>query len=129
VRWTQPFVEQYGTPADRQDLEQLATSARAVAERGTYHDVEPRIRAIYGLGWRVVSRQPGFWIEQFSTCAERAAECTDPVRAGALIAQGRAALDRQDVTVVQQVTRELWRLFPDVVAGSAQSFGIRAERP
>lgn len=125
VAWARPLIEKYGTHTELQDLEEQSRTARSVADRGTYHDVEPRIRAVYGLGWRVVFRQPGFWIEEFSTYAAKAAESDDPVRAGALVAQGRSALDSQDVAVIQQVTRELWKLFPDLIDGSARSFGVR----
>lgn len=125
IAWARPLMEQYGTAAERQQFEQAVTTARDAGDRSSHRDLDARTRAIHEMGWRLITRQPGFWIEEFASYADRAAESSDPVRAGGLVARGRTALDQQDLPTLEQVTRELWALFPET-SGSPRSYGIRA---
>lgn len=123
--WAREIATKFGTAEDQMALETLIKEGRGALASGGHRDVSQRTDRIVVHTWRVIFRQPGFWIEEFANLAAKAANSTDPVRAGSLIQKGRAALDRQDVDELTNVVRDLWRLFPDS-SNAQQSYGIRA---
>ena len=123
VAEVQTIVDRYGSTEEKQVLETLIQEARGAATGGSNRDVDLKSKRIEDHYWRVVMQQPAFWIEAFKEYSERASESSDPVRAGALIEQGRAAIDRGDVDGLIKLVRSLWDLFPDT--GASMGFGIR----
>jgi molecular chaperone DnaK len=125
-QWAGDIVTKFGTAEDQKTFDTLVREASGAVANGNHRDVDYRRERIVGHAWQVIFRQPGFWVEEFAELSAKAAESTDPVKAGVLIQQGRGALDRQDVDELKVVVRELWTLSPSSSAAAIQSFGIRA---
>lgn len=122
--WARAITAKFGTPEDQGNLETLINEARGSVAGGSHRDVDYRRDRIIVHTWRVIFRQPGFWVEELAELATKAASSTDPVRAGALIQQGQAALEQQKLDELQAAVRALWQLFP-TSSNAIQSYGIR----
>ena len=76
------------------------------------HELQRRIRQVRQLGYAAYYKHPDAWQWQFETAASDVSSMTDLPKAEKLVAEGRAAIDRGDSSVIRRVTEQLWRLMP-----------------
>ena len=77
------------------------------------------------LALEVLRRRPEFWVAQFKKLVERKAEMRDQALAEQLIAQGRRAINNNDLPALQAVVRQLDSLLPTPPSPDGVTFDPR----
>lgn len=109
---TRDVVGQYGTSADQDELRGLEADADRARQRKDSRLCQEIATRLWGLYWRVLFRQDGFWVGVFQDLAEQG-RFKDPERARLLLVEGSRALQTHDMSGFREITRELWNLVPE----------------
>ncbi len=117
------WIPSFGTAAEQQLFDQALTALAAARKARDAAEVERQLGLLYGLIRSATSRDPEFPFQVFEWCESHAAEANDPKRAAALLAEGRQAIERQDVPALRAVLRKLDDLFPGDAEDRRLSFG------
>jgi len=106
------FVVEYGTKAE-QKLLQEATDAveRARKERDAV-ELERQLRVVRNLTSAAFHRHPDSTKWLFEDAASEVDRATDLVKAQKLVADGRRALDRDDMVALRSIVKDLQKLLP-----------------
>jgi molecular chaperone DnaK len=106
------FVVEYGTKAE-QKLLQEATDAveRARKERDAI-ELERQLRVVRNLTSAAFHRHPDSTKWLFEDAASEVDRATDLVRAQKLVTDGRRALDRNDMSALRTIVKDLQKLLP-----------------
>lgn len=110
---TREIVDKYGQEEAQRNFKSLEDeTGKAIAA----HDVDLLCRKeaeLHDLGMRILAEYPGYWVELFGRLVEeRKSHMSDQDLAEQLIAQGRRAIDAQDMNVLVAVVRQLFDLLP-----------------
>jgi molecular chaperone DnaK len=107
------MIEEYGDAKDRRRYELLAADVRhALASRDAAH-LKTLVDELTGYLAMMVDRKTGaVMMARFSQLVERRAELRDQALATRLIAEGRRAVDRNDIERLREVNRQLVDLLP-----------------
>jgi molecular chaperone DnaK len=117
------WLGRYGTPEERSALSGAIAAAGKARNAKNAAEVRRHGLVIQRLGDAAYFRSPGAWEHVFERCASRAAESTDPLRAARLVAEGRAAVARNDKATLERVTNELWQIRPEDAEDRALGHG------
>lgn len=115
------WVATYGNEIERSTLNRAYESAKKALAGKLEGEVERQLGLIRDLGWASRCRSPGAWGQMFEYAASAVSESVDLRRSTELVAQGRAAKQRNDEVELRAIVKELWRLSP--VEGEEQRRG------
>jgi molecular chaperone DnaK len=106
------LVSQQGTSGDQQHLRTIEEAGQKALDEDDPAALDRSLHRLGELRFRVLSRQPGFWIGWFSELANLESEMTDRAAAAVLIRKGRTARDRQDLPALSEICLRLYQLLP-----------------
>ncbi len=106
------LLSNFGTPVEKkvgedtvQRIEKALAAKKAV-------DVDRQLPALRSVAVGAWLRHPGAWRREFQAVNTRIVECRDPSRARELVREGQKALEQNDDTTLERVTRSMWELLP-----------------
>lgn len=112
LRDTRELVDQYGDESDRKRLVLLERDLHRAMDGRDPDRLRQQDEEVQSLGNRVLARQPGYWIELLEYLESRQDAMRDPSLAHQLFAQGRRAINANDVDGLRAVVRQLFGLLP-----------------
>jgi len=114
VEWATDVIETHGNVEEKELLAALVAEGREAGAQGNLSRLQAKKSDLLSRTWQVLFRIPDFWIGTFQDMNTNRYKFTDPTDADVLLAQGRAALARQDLVTLKGVVWQLWELYPDV---------------
>ena len=119
----QDIVKQYGDSQDVDDFSRLAEETRkAIASKDT-DSVQQKTRNLSQLVVQVLMKHPGWWVGQLEHLeTEYIDKMRDKAEAERLLAEGRRAINNQDVENLKIAVRQLWALLPDEVTEQLRGY-------
>jgi molecular chaperone DnaK len=106
------WVSNFGTEQEKRGLAQAMDLAeRALRARST-GEIERQLRAITRIKLMAYYRDPNSWSRSLDHAASEVQGSTDPVKAQALVRQGRKAEQAGNRKELERIVRELWHLYP-----------------
>ena len=106
------WVGLYGNEQEKRALSQAMDQVeRALRSRST-GEIERQLRAMTRIRLTAYYRDPESWSRSLDTAASDVQGATDPVKAQALVRQGRQAEQSGNRQELERVVRALWQLFP-----------------
>lgn len=121
---TERVVDEYGEVSDRNRLRSLKEELQRAIDTGDPDLLRRYIDELDTLHFQVVTRQPGFHVARFNWLVERAQSMRDPGQAEQIIAQGRRAINNNDVEALQAANRQLLSLLPRDVQEQAKHVNV-----
>jgi molecular chaperone DnaK len=117
------WIPTFGTATEQQLMDQALTALGAARQARDAAEVERQVGLLHGLIRSATARDPDFPRRVFEWCQSHAAEANDPRRAAVLLEEGRRAIERQDLSALRAVVRQLDDLFPGDAEDRRLSFG------
>ncbi|MCC5829132.1 MAG: Hsp70 family protein [Phycisphaeraceae bacterium] len=117
-------IGEYGDTSDRNRLASLKEGLQRAIDAGDPDVVRRYIGDLDGLYFDVINRQPGFHVGRFNWLVERAQSMRDPGQAEQIIAQGRRAINNNDVDALKAANRQLMSLLPRDVQEEAKHANV-----
>ena len=111
--------------ADRSRYRTVERDLREAIDSRDPDVLRQRIEDCCMLALEVLRRRPEFWVAQFKKLVERKAEMRDQALAEQLIAQGRRAINNNDLPALQAVVRQLDSLLPTPPSPDGVTFDPR----
>lgn len=102
----------FGTEQERKVLADAVGALERARRAKSPGETERQVDVIRDLAINAAMRSPGAWEHQLDVCASAVAEASGPRRATQLVAEGRSAAARGDVTGVERAVRSIWALLP-----------------
>lgn len=121
---TEKVVNDYGEASDRNRLRSLKEELQRAIDMGDPDLLRRYIEELDGLYFHVLNRQPGYHIGRFNWLAERTQSMRDPGQAEQIIAQGRRAINNDDIEALKASNRQLLSLLPRDVQDEAKHANI-----
>jgi molecular chaperone DnaK len=112
LAWASDWVSRYGTQAEIKLLDEVSAAASRARDARNPGELERQLRLLRRLGNAAFYRHPSAWQWVFESAASEIGSATDLVKARDLVAQGRAAIERNDTPALRVVVEQLWRLLP-----------------
>jgi molecular chaperone DnaK len=107
------IVEANGDPYDKQALPGYVEQVRAAKDRHDPELLRQRLNELIGLGRSALDRNGGMQLMYFEDLSRKTAAMSSPQRAERLVAEGQAAADRQDISQLREINRQLIDLLPE----------------
>jgi molecular chaperone DnaK len=120
---TREIVDKYGKGDDRRDFDSLEKETRAAIAAHNADLLHQKIEQLGSLTTRILIEQPGFWVGWLEYLEERKSHMRDQALAEQLIAQGRHAIDTNDINGLKAVVRQLIGLLPVDEQREARGYG------
>jgi molecular chaperone DnaK len=111
------------TADERARFQQLEAETRRAIDARDAEVLETKIEELDALGFRIMARQPGWWVGLFRHLEELSGTMTDRTQAEAYLQQGRRALAANDVDALRAACGQLFGLLPRAAAASLKGFG------
>jgi len=111
-REAEELVGKHGETTDRNRLRSLSEELRKALDANDPDLVRRYIEELSALCYDVYDRQPWFHVERFNWLVERVQSMRDPAQAEQVIAQGRRAINNNDVAALKAANRQLLSLLP-----------------
>ena len=121
---TRGVVEQYGQPGDKKTLSVLEDEMQKAIDTGDPDLLHRYIDEMFQLYINVLDRQPGFHVGRFEWLVERLHSMRDPAQAERIIAQGRRAINNNNIDALKAANRQLFLLLPSEVQEEARHANI-----
>jgi len=117
------IVKQYGDSQDVDDFSRLAEETRkAIASKDT-DSVQQKTRNLSQLVFQVLMKHPGWWVGQLEHLEkEYIDKMRDKAEAERLLAEGRRAINNQDIENLKIAVRQLWGLLPDDITEQLRGY-------
>ena len=113
IQNTREIVNKYGKGDDRRNFDCLESEVRAATAAHDADVLRHKTDRMGSLKIGILVQQPGFWVGQFEFLIEqKKSHMRDQVLAERLIAQGRRAIETNDISALQAVVRQLIDLLP-----------------
>jgi molecular chaperone DnaK len=113
IQNTREIVNKYGKGDDRRNFDSLESEVRAATAAHDADVLRHKTDRMGSLKIGILVQQPGFWVGQFEFLSEeKKSHMRDQVLAERLIAQGRRAIETNDINALQAVVRQLIDLLP-----------------
>ncbi len=109
---TEGVVEKHGEAGDRSRLRSLKQDLQHAIDAGDIELLRRCIEELDQLYFVVLNRQPGYHVGRFNSFVERAQSMRDTAQAEQIIAQGRRAINNNDVDALKAANRQLLSLLP-----------------
>ena len=106
-------VGEYGDQRERGLLTTLVAETRQAIEHRSPEELRTRTERLTGLRFAVLGRQPAFWVSYLDYLEKEQASIPDQKAATQLLAQGRKAINDNDLTGLQAAVRQLLNLLPE----------------
>src|SRR5262249_24520707 len=106
------WIAHHGTAVERDLFDKTAQAVQpALApKRGT--EVGRPLQAGGRLGLTASFRRPEAWPEELEYLSARVTEFSEPLKARAILEQGRRATAQNDIPAVERAVRDLWKMLP-----------------
>ncbi|MBD3291788.1 MAG: Hsp70 family protein [Armatimonadia bacterium] len=121
---TEQVVQDYGEKDDRTRLRTLKEELQRAIDAGDPDLLRRYIDELDNLCWQVLNQQPGFHVGQFDWLVERMTSMRDPGQAEQIIAQGRRAINNNDIEALKAANRQLISLLPRDVQEQARHVNV-----
>lgn len=120
---TRDIIDEHGTSEDRARLRTLECDLRSAIDSGDPDMLRQQTDEVNTHGVQVLLRQPGFWVAYLEHIEERKSRMRDSAQAEQLFAQGRRAINNNDVDSLKAVVRQLIALLPSEEQQEVRGFG------
>jgi molecular chaperone DnaK len=120
VRWVQEVANEHGTDKQKQRAKELASKIEEIIGQKKADRLRKQIEQITSLYFGIIMAQPDWWVYQFREAEKQQDNMTDQNRAARLFNQGRECVDKNNVTGLQNIVRQLWELLPKQAVEAAQ---------
>jgi len=117
---TEKVVKQYGKAGDRNRLSALKSELQRAIDMGDPDLLRRRIDEMYDLYLQILESQPGWHVGRFDWLVGRLQSMRDPGQAEQIIAQGRRAINNNDIDALKAANRQLISLLPRDVQEQAK---------
>jgi len=105
--------DEYGaTQEERALFSMIEREIRAAMESHDPELLESKIEKMDSLGYRIVQRQPGWWVAQLENLEKRKYTMTDQAKAEGYVIQGRRAIANNDLEALKAAVRQLVGMLP-----------------
>jgi len=121
---TEQLVRMHGKSGDRNRLNSLKDELQRAIDAGDPDLLRRCIDELDELRLEVLNRQPGYHVAVFNWLVERAQSMRDPGQAEQIIAQGRRAINNNDIEALKAANRQLMSLLPRDVQEEAKHANI-----
>ena len=121
---TEQAVSEHGERGDRSRLSSLKGELQRAIDAGDRDVLRRCIDELDELVYHIWDRQPGFHVARFNWLVERAQSMRDPGQAEQIIAQGRRAINNNDIEALKAANRQLISLLPCDVQEEAKHANI-----
>jgi len=120
---TRDAVSKWGEAAEKQQLAELEQKTQPAIDSGDFDILKDHVEKVEALGTQVVVRQAWFWIGYLEYLESEKDKMQDQAQADLLFAQGRRAINDNDLEALKAAVRQLIALlpFPDQV--EARGYG------
>jgi len=109
---TEAMVDQYGETGDRNRLRTLKENLQKAVDTGDSDLLRGSIDELDVLHDLVLTRLPGYHVGLFNRLVEKLHSMRDPGQAEQIIAQGRRAINNDDIEALKASNRQLSSLLP-----------------
>jgi molecular chaperone DnaK len=109
---TKKYVDSYGTESQKSRFAALAREMERATTRRDQRGIRKINAALKSLRGQILYSQDWFWREWFDYFQRPGRKFINPEEADKWLAQGRAALERDDHVKLEEAVRRLWRLEP-----------------
>ncbi|MDA8118250.1 MAG: Hsp70 family protein [Actinomycetota bacterium] len=117
-------VSEYGDQREKGLVRTLVAETRQAIEHRSPEELRTRTEKLTGLRFAVLGRQPAFWVGYLDFLENEQGSIPDQRAAAQLLAQGRKAINDNDLTGLQAAVRQLSNLLPaDKQEEARVSFG------
>ncbi|MEL6759515.1 MAG: Hsp70 family protein [Myxococcota bacterium] len=106
------WVGEYGTGAEKAQLEHAVAAAQRALERRSVSDAQRRLNMLRTLRITSYFRSPDAWPDEFEHARSRIDLANDLPAAQRLIQQGETHLESGDTAKLKLVVHQLWDLLP-----------------
>jgi molecular chaperone DnaK len=113
IQLTKKEVEDNGNDEEKREAREIERELKAALQVKDSGVTKNRVDALSRVRFRVMARQPGFWVGWFRWCEERKSEAGDPVAGAKLLAQGHRALQNNDLESLKSAVRQLVDQMPE----------------
>jgi hypothetical protein len=120
ARRLQNVAGQHGSDQQKQKANEFADEVQTIIVEEKPDRLRKKIEQMARLYWEIVMAQPSWWVYQFQKMEDQQGAMSDQAKAGKLFCQGRDCLDKNNVTGLQNVIRQLWDLLPDETVQEAK---------
>ncbi len=101
---------QYGTDEEKREADMLRRELERALAKGDTRSLNKLLEACNNLRWRILSRQPWFWQNNFGTLCQPGRKYTNATAAANWIEKGNMAISQGDSITLEQAVRQLWKL-------------------
>lgn len=113
IQLTKKEVENKGNDEDKREAREIERELKSALQAKDSGVTKNRVEALSRVRFRVMARNPGFWVGWFQWCEERKSEVCDPVAGAKLLAQGHRALQNEDLESLKSAVRQLLDQMPE----------------
>jgi molecular chaperone DnaK len=120
-------VGMYGTASERSLLQDVLTAMDQARRDKDPAELERQMRLARRLSNAAYHRTPEAWRWYFEDAASEVSKCRDLPKAHRLVAEGKAAMERDDDPELRRVVKALWQLLPEDSEARKKGFdsGVR----
>jgi molecular chaperone DnaK len=123
-RETEKIVNEHGGSGDKKKLRAIKENLQRATDAGDPDLLRRHIDELDMLYFEVVDRLPGFHVARFEWLVERAQSMRDPGQAEQIIAQGRRAINNNDIDGLKAANRQLLSLLPRDIQEEARHANV-----
>lgn len=118
--WLQKVAGENGNNQQKQKAEDLAAEVEEIIRDHKNDRLRKKIEQMARLYYEIVMAQLGWWVDQFQRIEKQQEKMSDPARAERLLGQGRDCLEKNNITGLQNIVRQLWELLPEETVEKAK---------
>src|SRR5262249_40463637 len=112
LSYSSRLIAQYGNPTEKQLFDEAVRNVENARKGRQPIELQRQLRVVRNLRMAAFHRDPKAWEKRFERLASEADQCTDLVKAQALVREGRKAVERGDSAALRPIVEELWTLLP-----------------
>jgi molecular chaperone DnaK len=129
ISYLQKVADQHGTNHQKQKAQELSDEVGDIIREHKPDRLRKKSEHIARLYYEIVMAQSGWWVYQFQKTQEQQEEMSDQAKAERLLGQGRDCLEKNNLTGLQNVVRQLWDLLPgEAVEEAKRGYGATIMR-
>ena len=129
ISMVEQVVAEYGDQREKGLVATLVAEARQAIEHTSPEELRTRTERLSDLRFAVLGRQPAFWVGYLDYLENAQGSIPDQRAATQLLAQGRKAINDNDLTGLQAAVRQLSNLLPaDKQEEARVSFGTTMKK-
>lgn len=115
IAWASSWISEYGTKAEQSLYEEVVEAVEKARKAKQPIELTRQLRLLSDLGDAAYFRHPDAWRWMFDAASSRASDATDLVRAQDLVRQGRAMIDKGELSGLRPIVQKLLALLPSDV--------------